>query len=118
MKVFDVAGPGPFLDPVGKQTQTQDFTFNNAPLLELKDLPTTREIFTIREAHFDDPEGLKAQISKRDDNVAKPSLHELYHVLPIRLPLRHICCQARTGAHGEHPAGIGGEGAGDGPKRP
>ena len=67
MKVFNVDGPGNFLDAVGEKTHTQDFTFNNAPLLELRDLPTTLEIFTLREKYFDDPEALKAAVNKRDD---------------------------------------------------
>lgn len=67
MKVFNVAGPGPFMDPQGEQTHTQDFTFNNAPILELRDLDTTVEIFTLRERYFDDKDGLAAQLEKRKD---------------------------------------------------
>ena len=67
MKVFDVGAPGFFLDPVGEQTHTHDFAFNNAPLLELTDLPTTVEIFTLREKYFDDPNSLKSALEKRDD---------------------------------------------------
>lgn len=67
MKVFNVKGPGDFLEDAGKQSQTQDFTFNNAPLLELTDLPTTVEIFTLREKYFEDPEGLNKEIGKRKD---------------------------------------------------
>lgn len=67
MKVFDVDGPGPFLDEAGKKAKTQDFTFNNAPLLELTDMPTTLEIFNIRERNFNDPENLKSELSKRKD---------------------------------------------------
>ncbi|KAK3673075.1 hypothetical protein LTR78_006915 [Recurvomyces mirabilis] len=66
MKVFDVDG-GSFLDSACRRTKTQDFTFKNAPLLELPDLPTTLEIFTIRERNFDDPDNLKAELSKRKD---------------------------------------------------
>ena len=35
MKVFDVDGD--FIDPAGQKTRTHDFTFNNAPGLELRD---------------------------------------------------------------------------------
>ena len=67
MKVFDVDGPGDFLDAAGRNSRTQDFTFNNAPLLELTDLPTTVEIFDIRERNFRNGEGLKSELSKRKD---------------------------------------------------
>lgn len=67
MKVFNVDGPGKCLDPAGEETHTQDFTFNNAPLLELTDLPTTAEIVDIRERHFDDGPGLEKELSQRHD---------------------------------------------------
>lgn len=67
MKVFNVEDSGPWLDEVGEQCHTQDFTFNNAPILELTDLPTCLEIFTLRERYFDDPEGLKKQLEQRRD---------------------------------------------------
>lgn len=82
MKVFDVDGPGGFLDKAGEQTHTQDFTFNNAPLLELKNLPTTLEIFTLREKYFNDPEQLKAAVSKRDDKDLQ--------FAPASLPNQHF----------------------------
>ncbi|KAK4569477.1 hypothetical protein LTR86_003240 [Recurvomyces mirabilis] len=81
MKVFDVDG-GSFLDSVGERTKTQDFTFNNAPLLELTDLPTTLEIFMIRERSFDDPDNLKAELSKRKDKDLQ--------FAPARLPNHHF----------------------------
>ncbi|KAK3615505.1 hypothetical protein LTR56_026547 [Elasticomyces elasticus] len=65
MKVFGVEGA--FMDEAGNKTKTQDFTFNNAPLLELTDLPKTVEIFKIRERNFSDPYSLKAEINKRED---------------------------------------------------
>ena len=67
LKAFGVDGPGDFMHDAGEQTRTQDFTFNNAPLLELTDLPTTVEIFEIRERNFDDGDGLKAELEKRRD---------------------------------------------------
>jgi hypothetical protein len=66
MKVFDVDGSGKPLDEAGEKTKTQDFTLNNAPLLELTDLPTTLEIVGA-ERNFDNPEGLKAELNKRKD---------------------------------------------------
>lgn len=67
MKVFNVDGPGKFLDPIGEETHTQDFTFNNAPLLELTDLPTTAQIVDIRERNFDDGEKLERELEQRSD---------------------------------------------------
>lgn len=81
MKIFDVDGPGPFLDTVGEQTHTQDFTFNNAPLLELRDLPTTAEIVDIRERNFEDGEGLKRELEGRKDRELQ--------FAPKGLPNRH-----------------------------
>ena len=66
MKVFNV-DQGPFLNDIGEKTHTQDFTFNNAPILELTDLPTCVEIFTLREKYFDDKEGLTKELEKRPD---------------------------------------------------
>ncbi|MCJ1334115.1 hypothetical protein MMC10_010822 [Thelotrema lepadinum] len=85
MKVFDV--PGPFLSPAGESTHTQDFTFNNAPTLELKDLPTCLEIFQIRERNFDDPDNLQAELKKRSDSelqfapASLPNQHFLSYVM-------------------------------------
>ncbi|GAM83000.1 hypothetical protein ANO11243_009860 [Dothideomycetidae sp. 11243] len=67
LKVFNVAGPGPFMDPTGAKTRTQDFTFNNAPILELKDLATTVEIMGIRERNFSHPEKIEAEVRARPD---------------------------------------------------
>ncbi|KAK4496362.1 hypothetical protein PRZ48_012342 [Zasmidium cellare] len=67
MKVFNIDDSGPWLDQIGDQSHTQDFTFNNAPILELTDLPTCLEIFELREKYFDDPETLKQQLEKRKD---------------------------------------------------
>ncbi|KAI1617572.1 catalase-like domain-containing protein [Exophiala viscosa] len=80
MKVFDVAGD--FLDPMGEKTHTQDMTFNNAPLLELTGLPTTVEIFRIREANFRKPENIKYQLMKRIDVLTQ--------MAPAMLPNHHF----------------------------
>lgn len=66
MKVFDVDGE--FMDPAGEQSRSHDFTFNNAPLIELRDLPTCLEIVQLREKHFDDGHGLEAALKQRDDS--------------------------------------------------
>lgn len=82
MKVFNVDGPGPWLDTAGEQSHTQDFTFNNAPVLELKDLPTCLEIIGLRERNFDDPENLKKELEKRDDKDLQ--------FAPAQLPNQHF----------------------------
>ncbi|KAF2719745.1 heme-dependent catalase [Polychaeton citri CBS 116435] len=82
MKVFNVDGAGGFLDAVGERTHVQDFTFNNAPLLELTDLPTTLEIFTLRERYFDDPETLRQKLSERKDKDLQ--------FAPTTLPNQHF----------------------------
>lgn len=67
MKLFDVpAGKRIDAESYG-QSNTQDFLFNNAPMLELTDLDTTLEIFTLREKYWRDPAGLKAELAKRSD---------------------------------------------------
>jgi len=80
MKVFNVEGT--FMDPKGEQTHTQDFTFNNAPLLELRNLPTTVEVFTIRERHFREPEQISKEMKKRKDATLQ--------LAPSKLPNQHF----------------------------
>lgn len=83
MKVFDVDGNGGnFMDPAGEKSHTHDFTFNNAPVLELRDLPTCLEIFQLREKYFDDGEGLKAELEKRSDKDLQ--------FAPAQLPNQHF----------------------------
>lgn len=65
MKVFNVEGS--FMDPAGEGTKTQDFTFNNAPVLELRDVKTCVEVFTVQEAHFREPERIAPEMKKRKD---------------------------------------------------
>lgn len=42
---------------------------NNADMLELTDLDTTLEIFTLRENYWREPEKLKAELAKRSDRT-------------------------------------------------
>ena len=60
----------------------QDFTFNNAPILELRDLPTTVEIFRIREKHFREPEKIAEEVKQRDDKDLQ--------MAPSQLPNQHF----------------------------
>ena len=82
MKIFNVAGT--FLDDHGAKPRTQDLTFNNAPVLELRDLPTTVQIFTIRERHFRNPDEIASDpdMKKRDDLELQQA--------PMQLPNRHF----------------------------
>ncbi|KAK5957120.1 hypothetical protein OHC33_001489 [Knufia fluminis] len=82
MKIFDVAGT--FMDDIGTKTRTQDLTFNNAPILELRDLPTTLQIFTIRERHFRNPDEIASDpyMQERDDLELQQA--------PMQLPNRHF----------------------------
>lgn len=80
MKIFDVSGS--FLSETGTRTHTHDLTFNNAPLLELRDLPTTVEIFTIRERHFRHPENIGPELEKRSDTSLQKA--------PMGLPNHHF----------------------------
>lgn len=66
MKVFEVSGE-PLLQGEEYTTRTQDFMFNNAPMVELTDVKTTLEIQQIRERNFDSGMGLTAELMKRSD---------------------------------------------------
>jgi len=69
LKLFDVpAGKRIDTENYG-ESNTQDLLFNNAPMLELTDLDTTLEIFTLREKYWRDPNGLKAELAKRSDRT-------------------------------------------------
>jgi len=80
LKIFGVTGD--FLDPMGEKAHTQDMTFNNAPILELTDLPTTVEIFQIRERNFRTPEKISEEVKKRDDAELQ--------MAPTQLPNHHF----------------------------
>jgi hypothetical protein len=67
MKVFDVHGER--LEGVVEDPSTQDFFFNNAPMLELTDLDTTLDIMSLREKHFDNPTALGAALKLRTDQI-------------------------------------------------
>lgn len=67
MKIFDVEGERIDNETYG-HTRTQDIMMNNAPMLELTDLDTTLEIFTLREKYWRDPVALKAALGKRSDS--------------------------------------------------
>ena len=62
---------------------TQDFLFNNAPMLELTDIDTTLDIMTLREKHFDSSNAtLLAATAARTDALKQTA--------PAMLPNTHI----------------------------
>lgn len=63
VKIFDVSGDRLSDDGL----QTQDFLFNNAPMVELTDVRTTLEVMELREEYFDDKATLAKEIAKRSD---------------------------------------------------
>lgn len=65
LKIFGVEGDR--LEEDGKTTQ--DFLFNNAPIVELTDVTTTLEIFQLREKYFDSPTQLQLELAKRSDRM-------------------------------------------------
>ncbi|WRT70154.1 uncharacterized protein IL334_007148 [Kwoniella shivajii] len=70
MKVFDVHGERLSSTSDGSMNEgTQDFLFNNAPIVELTDLDTTIEIFELRTKYFDNPTQLKIELAKRSDRL-------------------------------------------------
>ncbi|WWD19701.1 hypothetical protein CI109_104165 [Kwoniella shandongensis] len=70
LKIFDVRGHRLSPAPDGStEAGTQDFLFNNAPIVELTDLDTTIEIFELRTKYFDSPTRLQAELAKRSDRL-------------------------------------------------
>ena len=80
LKIFGVTGD--FLDRVGEETHTQDLTFNKAPILELRDLPTAVEIFRIRVRNFRTPDKIAEELKKRKDTDLQ--------LAPAQLPNQHF----------------------------
>lgn len=64
MRIFNVESQDGWLDESGAKSKTQDLTFNNAPQLELRNLPTTLDIFKIRERNFNTPEKIPQEVKK------------------------------------------------------
>ncbi|GAB7329209.1 hypothetical protein MBLNU13_g01025t1 [Cladosporium sp. NU13] len=75
-------GSSEFKDSAGRESRTHDFTFNNAPILELRDLSTCLENFQLREKYLDDAQGLKTALEQR-------SVKDLQFA-PTQLPNRHF----------------------------
>ena len=59
MKVLGMHGD--LLKNGDKSAPTQDFSFNNAPMIELTDIDMCLEIMKLQGKHFDDPAMLKTK---------------------------------------------------------
>ena len=77
MKIFGIKGEKIW----GEDKETQDWTFNNYPVLELRTPKDTYEIIDALERNWDDIPSFGAELSKRDDA-------ELACV-PTQLPRQH-----------------------------
>lgn len=75
MKVFGVTGE--HLEGVPAEVNTQDFFFNNAPMIELTDIDTTLDIMRLREKLFDNPTALGAALKLRTDMVKQQAPYTL-----------------------------------------
>lgn len=67
MRVFGVEGQR--LEGADPDMTTQDFFFNNAPMIELTDTDTCLEIMQLREKYFDSPIKLAAATKLRTDAI-------------------------------------------------
>ncbi|KAK8220188.1 hypothetical protein M8818_000604, partial [Zalaria obscura] len=67
MKVFGVKGER--LEDFDPSATTQDFFFNNAPMIELTDIDTCLDVMEMREKYFDSPTKLSAATKLRIDAV-------------------------------------------------
>lgn len=65
IKVFGVRGER--LQDSDPSVTTQDWFFNNAPMIELTDIDTCLDIMALREKYFDSPTKLQAAITLRTD---------------------------------------------------
>lgn len=68
MKIFNIHGER-LETPGNKGLSTQDFFFNNAPMIELTDIDTCLEIMQLRERYFDNPNGLAMALKLRTDII-------------------------------------------------
>ena len=64
MKIFGVTGEKIW----GEDKQTQDFTFNNYPVLELRDPKTTNEIADSLERNWNQLDKFGEEMGKREDS--------------------------------------------------
>jgi hypothetical protein len=67
MRIFGVESER--LEGADPDATTQDFFFNNAPMIELTDIDTCLEIMQLREKYFDSPVKLAAATKLRADAI-------------------------------------------------
>lgn len=67
LRVFGVEGKR--LEGADADATTQDFFFNNAPMIELTDIDTCLEIMQLRGKYFDSPTKLAAATKLRTDAI-------------------------------------------------
>lgn len=75
MRIFGAEGER--LEGADPDATSQDFFFNNAPMIELTDIDTCLEIMQIREKYFDSPAKLAAATKLRTDAWYVASLYNL-----------------------------------------
>lgn len=67
LRIFGVEGER--LEGAAVNGTTQDFFFNNAPMIELTDIDTCLDIMQLREKYFDSPTKLAAATKLRTDAI-------------------------------------------------
>ena len=84
LKIFSISSSSGSRIPIpnNENLRTQDFTFNNAPMLELTDIDTCLEIMQLREDYFDSPTQLSLATKARTDAMKQSA--------PAMLPNAHI----------------------------
>ena len=78
LRVFGVQGER--LPGADQDASTQDFFFNNAPMIELTDIDTCLEIMELREKYFDSPTKLAAATKLRTDAIKQSAPGKSYEV--------------------------------------
>ena len=82
LRVFGVEGER--LAGADPDARTQDFFFNNAPMIELTDLDTCLEIMQLREKYFDSPVKLAAATKLRTDAIKQSAPGECRTLTRVR----------------------------------
>ncbi|EGP84123.1 unnamed protein product [Zymoseptoria tritici ST99CH_3D1] len=75
LRIFGVKGER--LEGADQDATTQDFMFNNAPMIELTDIDTCLDIMQLREKYFDSPTKLSAATKLRTDGIKQSAPFQL-----------------------------------------
>ena len=86
LKVFSVEGERIAISG-NESLTTQDFTFNNAPMLELTDIDTCLDIMQLREKYFDSPTKLSLATMARTDALKQSAPGMLPNTNIISMPM-------------------------------